>query len=79
MKKLLIFQLLFSAFSLQAQTYDLSVIRSVADNILNEHSYNIVDKKTGKVYSDSKELPSTGDFIPADPVHKAHISCTWLC
>lgn len=62
MKKLLILPILFAAITLQAQNNDLSVVRSVADNILSGHSYNIVDKKTGKVYADSKNLPANGDF-----------------
>jgi len=62
MKKLLILPLFFVAVLVQGQQNDLSVIRSVADNILKEHSYNIVDKKTGKIYPDSKNLPAEGDF-----------------
>ena len=59
---------LFS-FSLAAdeKTDDLAVIQSVAENILNEHSYLIVDKNTGKTYSDSKALPSKGDFWLKSP------------
>lgn len=62
MKKLLIIPLFFVVVLVQGQPNELSVIRSIADNIIKEHSYSIIDKKTGKLYPDSKHLPSDGDF-----------------
>jgi unsaturated rhamnogalacturonyl hydrolase len=62
MRQILFLSLFLAVFTVQAQNNDLSVIRLVADNILNTHSYLIVDTKTGKTYSDSKNLPVDGDF-----------------
>jgi rhamnogalacturonyl hydrolase YesR len=61
-----LFLLVFFSLNLCAagdKPSDLSVVQSVAGNVLKEHSYLLLDKSTGSTYTDCKSLPDTGDFI----------------
>jgi hypothetical protein len=60
----LLFLSCFSVFCMSAQVEksELSVIQSVANKILSENSFLIVDKSSGKEYEDLSKLPDEGDF-----------------
>lgn len=57
-----LFILSIGQINAQEAKNDLVVIRSVADKIIREHSYRIVDKKTGICYADTKNLPDGDDY-----------------
>ncbi|MBN2010890.1 glycoside hydrolase family 88 protein [candidate division KSB1 bacterium] len=70
MKNLLIpFILLISVFSLAAQTpsSDLDIIRSIADNVLNNTTRTIIDPADGSTYTSSKNLPRDKQFKLNNP------------
>jgi unsaturated rhamnogalacturonyl hydrolase len=70
MKKLPL-SLLFITFSLalQAQLSDQGIVTLVADNILNNTTYNIVEKETGKIFKTSTGLKPDKDY---------YIECPYL-
>lgn len=69
MKKLLVIAIvLFSAFNLNAQRRsDEEIVRQIADKILSESSYKILDRESGKVYSDPANFPVNDASIVQSP------------